>query len=89
MNTDSQWHLSKSVPISIIIGFIMQFAGFVWYTSQIDAQVKTNTDRIVRVESQMEEVKNTAQTQEVQLGRIEENLNYIKSMMERILAKIQ
>lgn len=89
MSTDSQWHLSKSVPISIIIGFIMQFAGFVWYTSQIDAQVRSNTDRIVRVEGQMEDVQRVSQTQAVQLGRIEENLNSIKGMMERMLAKIQ
>lgn len=89
MSTDSQWHLSKSVPISIIIGFVMQFAGFIWYTSQIDAQVKTNTDRINRVEVQVEDIKQTSQTQAVQLGRIEENLDYIKAMMERMLAKIQ
>ena len=89
MNTDNQWHLSKSVPISIIVGFIMQFAGFVWYTSQIDSQVKTNTDRIARVEVQVEDIKETSQTQAVQLGRIEENLDYIKQMMERILAKVQ
>ena len=89
MNGDNQWHLSKSVPISIIIGFVMQFAGFVWYTSQIDAQVKTNTNRINRVETQVEDIKQTSQMQAVQLGRIEENLNYIKAMMERMLAKIQ
>ena len=89
MNGDNQWHLSKSVPISIIIGFVMQFAGFIWYTSQIDAQVKTNTDRINRVETQVEDIKQTSQMQAVQLGRIEENLNYIKAMMERMLAKIQ
>ena len=89
MNGDNQWHLSKSVPISIIIGFVMQFAGFIWYTSQIDAQVKTNTDRINRVETQVEDIKQTSQMQAVQLGRIEENLDYIKAMMERMLAKIQ
>ena len=89
MSSDSQWHLSKSVPISIIIGFIMQFAGFVWYTSQIDSQVRSNTDRINRVEVQVEDIRQTAQSQEVQLGLIEENLDYIKAMMERMLAKIQ
>lgn len=89
MSNDNQWHLSKSVPVSIIVGFIMQFAGFVWYTSQIDSQVKTNTDRINRVEIQVSDIKETSQTQAVQLGRIEENLDYIKQMMERILAKVQ
>lgn len=89
MSGDNQWHLSKSVPISIIIGFVMQFAGFIWYTSQIDAQVRTNTDRINRVETQVEDIKQTSQMQAVQLGRIEENLDYIKAMMERMLAKIQ
>lgn len=89
MSNDNQWHLSKSVPVSIIIGFVMQFAGFVWYTSQIDSQVKTNTDRINRVEVQVSDIKETSQTQAVQLGRIEENLDYIKQMMERILAKVQ
>ena len=39
MPNDNQWHLSKSVPISIIGGFILQFIGAVWWASGLDARV--------------------------------------------------
>jgi len=76
------WHLSKSVPISIIIGFIMQFAGFVWYSSQLDSRVSTNTNEIMRLEVRTEKLEDIVQSQAVTLGRMDENIKSIRVILE-------
>lgn len=76
------WHLSKSVPISIIIGFIMQFAGFVWYSSQLDSRVSTNTNGIMRLEARTEKLEDIVQSQAVTLGRMDENIKSIRVILE-------
>lgn len=81
MNNES-WHLSKSVPISIIVGFIMQFAGFVWWTSALDSRVQVNTSEIVRLEVRTDKLEEIVQSQAVTLGRMDENIKSIRAILE-------
>lgn len=80
--SEQQWHLSKSVPISIIVGFIMQFAGFVWWTSQLDSRVEVNTSEIVRLEVRTDKLEEIVQSQAVTLGRMDENIKSIRVILE-------
>ena len=80
--SEQQWHLSKSVPISIIVGFIMQFAGFVWWTSQLDSRVEVNTSEIVRLEVRTDTLEEIVQSQAVTLGRMDENIKSIRVILE-------
>ena len=80
--SEQQWHLSKSVPISIIVGFIMQFAGFVWWTSQLDSRVEINTSDIVRLEVRTDKLEEIVQSQAVTLGRMDENIKSIRVILE-------
>lgn len=80
--SEQQWHLSKSVPISIIAGFVMQFAGFVWWTSQLDSRVEKNTSEIVRLEVRTDKLEEIVQSQAVTLGRMDENIKSIRVILE-------
>lgn len=80
--SEQQWHLSKSVPISIIVGFIMQFAGFVWWTSQLDSRVEINTSEIIRLETRTDKIEEIVQSQAVTLARMDENLKSIRVILE-------
>jgi len=80
--SEQQWHLSKSVPISIIVGFIMQFAGFVWWTSQLDSRVEVNTSEIIRLEVRTDKLEEIVQSQAVTLGRMDENIKSIRVILE-------
>lgn len=56
-----EWHLDKRVPLALIFMLLMQFAGLVWWGSQISARldvleraVLSRTDdheRLVRIET--------------------------------------
>lgn len=82
--SDTQWHLSKSVPISIVIGLLVQFVGVVWMFSQMNFAVQDNTRRIDENTRQIETIRNAAQIQAVQLGRIETSIEAMRKSLESI-----
>ena len=76
------WHLSKSVPITVIMTIIAQSFGLVWYVSTLDASVSTNAREIARHEVRIMEIEKTSQLQAVMLGRIDENIKAIRMVIE-------
>ena len=84
-----EWHLSKSVPVTIIAVMIVQFAGAIWFFSTLDSSVAANDRRIASLESEVSDIRATAQTQAVQLGRIEANLDSMKETLSRIMALLE
>jgi hypothetical protein len=77
------WHLSKSVPITVIVTIVMQSLGLVWYVSTLDASVSTNAREIARHEVRIIEIEKTSQLQAVMLGRIDENIKAIRIVIEK------
>jgi hypothetical protein len=75
------WHLSKSVPISFLVGLALQTLALVWYVSALDSTVETNAREIARHEIRINEIEKTAQLQAVMLGRIDENIKAIREML--------
>jgi len=87
--TQKDWHQSKLVPISIMIGMLIQSFAFVRYASQIESQVFANRDNILMVQAEAESIRTRSQTQEVALARIDQNSVYTREMVERILNSIE
>jgi len=84
MNTDTSWHLSKSVPISFIIGILMQTIALVWYVSTLDSAIRTNTRDLTKHETRIETLEKTVQTQAVAVARIDENIKAIRDLIEKM-----
>jgi len=83
------WHLSKSVPLTLIIGLVVQAGGVVWMFSQMSSDIANNSARLTKVETQVEEIQDTAQAQAVQLGRIETRLDALMDQSDRILRALE
>jgi len=83
------WHLSKSVPVTLIIGLTLQAGGVVWMFSQMSSDIDNNSKRIERLDAQVEEISDTAQAQAVQLGRIETRLDALMEQSDRILRALE
>ena len=83
------WHLSKSVPVTLIVGLTLQAAGVVWMFSQMSSDIDNNSSRLTKVETQVEEIQDTAQAQAVQLGRIETRLDALMEQSDRILRALE
>ena len=76
------WHLSKSVPVSLIIAIVLQTISLVWYVSSLDSSVKNNARDLVRQETRINTLEKTVQMQAVSLGRIDENIKAIRNLVE-------
>jgi len=86
MNSDNQWHLSKSVPITFILSIMAQTIALIWFVATLRNDVDHNSVRIERIsiahETRLETLENIVQTQSVLLARIDENLKGIRSVLE-------
>jgi len=82
------WHLSKSVPISLIFALVVQAGAIVWTVSSMSSGIKANQERIVRVEARTETLEKTVQNQAVMLARMDENIKSIRDTMDKIAAKL-
>ena len=89
MSQNESWHLSKSVPVTLIIGLTLQAGGVVWMFSQMSSDIDNNSRRLTKVETQVEEIQDTAQAQAVQLGRIETRLDALMDQSDRILRALE
>ena len=78
------WHLSKSVPVSLIIAIVLQTISLVWYVSSLDSSFKNNARDLVRQETRINTLEKTVQSQAVSLGRIDENIKAIRNLVERM-----
>ena len=83
MSEDS-WHLSKSVPITLIFGLLVQGAAIVWTVSMMMSDIEANKEDIVAIEQRMGRLEDSVQSQAVALARIDENIKAIRSSVEKM-----
>jgi type II secretory pathway component PulC len=83
-----QWHLDKRVPLALITTSLLQIVSIVWIASQMNADIQTNKENIQRLDNSVNTLQREANTQAVQMGRIEEGISGIRrdiaSMLEVI-----
>ena len=84
---NNSWHLSKSVPVSLILALVIQAAAIVWTVSQMQSNIEANAMSIVKIETRTEKLELAVQGQAVALARIDENIKAIRMSVERIASK--
>lgn len=82
MNQES-WHLSKSVPLTLIFAIGMQTLALIWFVATLRNDVDNNRNEILRNSVKVESLDGVVRDQSVLLGRIDENLKAIKNAIER------
>lgn len=87
MANEKDWHLSKSIPLSFIIAILGQTVALVWFVASLNSDIQTNTRELVRHETRLIALEVSVQAQAVAMGRIDENIKAIKTMMENDRAK--
>lgn len=87
MDLNDSWHLSKSVPISFILGILAQTVALVWYVSSLDNNIDNNSKQLIRHETRIEALEKVVQHQAVTLGRMDENIKAIRHSVEKMANK--
>lgn len=84
MSIQEPWHLSKSVPISLIFGLITQGAAIVWTVSMMMGDIDRNRQDIFQLEDKLGKVEQAVQDQAVSMARIDENIKAIRQAVEKM-----
>jgi hypothetical protein len=84
---ETSWHLSKSVPVTLVLAIVAQTLALVWYISSLDSAVKANARDLIRNETRIESLESVVQTQAVTLGRMDENIKAIRNSVEKMASK--
>tara|TARA_R100001377_G_scaffold22923_3_gene12340 strand:- start:426 stop:689 length:264 start_codon:yes stop_codon:yes gene_type:complete len=87
MNDTSGWHISKSVPATLVLGLIAQAGAIVWTVSMMMSDIESNSRAISGITMRMSKVEAMVQTQAVSLARIDVNIEHIRKSVERMAEK--
>lgn len=78
------WHLSKSVPATLLLGLMTQAAAIVWTVSMMMADIQQNTEKLISFSERVSKVENMVQSQAVSMARIDENIKAIRNSVEQM-----
>jgi septal ring factor EnvC (AmiA/AmiB activator) len=84
MDTNDSWHLSKSVPLGLIIGLITQGAAIVWTVSMMMSDIESNRKDIAENQLRVSRLETSVQNQAVSMARIDENIKAIRTAVEKM-----
>lgn len=84
MAKEEGWHLSKSVPATLLLGLITQAAAIVWTVSMMMADIQQNTEKLIGFSERVSKVENMVQSQAVSMARIDENIQHIRGAVEKM-----
>ena len=84
MDKNDSWHLSKSVPLGLIIGLITQGAAIVWTVSMMMSDIESNRKDITETQLRVSRLETSVQNQAVSMARIDENIKAIRTAVEKM-----
>jgi len=84
LNKQEGWHISKSVPATLLLGLITQAAAIVWTVSMMMADIQQNTEKLIAFAERVSKVENMVQSQAVSMARIDENIKAIRNSVEQM-----
>ena len=85
--TGDNWHLSKSVPLTLILGLLIQAAAIVWTVSTMTSDIEVNASKIVELQQRMGRVEDAVHGQAVSMARIDENIKAIRLSVEKMVVR--
>ena len=84
MSNTEGWHISKSVPATLLLGLMTQAAAIVWTVSMMMADIQQNTEKLIAFSERVSKVENMVQSQAVSMARIDENIQHIRGAVEKM-----
>ena len=84
MPDESQWHLDKKVPITIIVALLVQTMGAVWWAATEDARVASLIAENVAQERRIDTLTSDMQSAKVAMAASSAQLSSIKEALDQL-----
>ena len=78
------WHISKSVPATLMLGLVTQAAAIVWTVSMMMSDIERNSQDIAEFNNRMQKVESSVQTLAISMARIDANIQHIRGAVEQM-----
>jgi hypothetical protein len=76
------WNLSKNISLTLIFSILIQTIILVVFLTNLASTVANNSANIDALKNEADVLSQRVQSQEVTLGRIDENIKSIKEFLE-------
>ena len=87
MTEQEGWHLSKSVPATLLFGLVTQAAAIVWTVSMMMSDINQNTENLNAFSERVTKLEEMVQNQAISMARIDENIQHIRGAVEKMAAR--
>ena len=84
MTARDGWHLSKSVPATLLLGLAIQAAAIVWTVSMMMGDIERNSNDIAEFNNRMQKVESSVQTLAISMARIDANIEHIRASVSKM-----
>ena len=84
MSDQDGWHISKSVPATLLLGLVTQAAAIVWTVSMMMTDIDRNTENLNAFSERVTRVETMVQSQAISMARIDENIKAIRKSVEQM-----
>jgi hypothetical protein len=84
---NKDWHLSKSIPLTLIFAIACQTVALIWFVASLRSDVDNNARELLRQDTRITSLEEIVQNQAVTMGRIDENIKAIRTTIEVIANK--
>jgi hypothetical protein len=86
-DANKSWHLSKSIPLTLIFAIACQTVALIWFVASLRSDVDNNAKELVRQDTRISSLEEIVQNQAVTMGRIDENIKAIRTTIENMASK--
>jgi len=87
MSNAESWHLSKSIPLTLIFSIACQTIALIWFVASLSNDIDTATRELIRQDTRITALEDVVQNQAVTMARMDENIKAIRSAVETMLSK--
>jgi hypothetical protein len=84
MSQEEAWHLSKSIPLTLIFSIICQTVALIWFVASMKNDIDAAQKDIVRHDTRISALEDTVQVQAVTMARIDENIKAIREAVDQM-----
>jgi hypothetical protein len=87
MSNEESWHLSKSIPLTLVFAIFCQTVALIWFVASLRNDIDYAQKELVRQDTRINTLEETVQSQAVTMGRIDENIKAIRGAVEAMAVK--
>lgn len=87
MNDQEPWHLSRSVPVTLIFAIVCQTVALIWFVASLSSDVDSNKMVNARQDAKIESLERIVQNQAVTMARMDENIKSIRDLLENMASQ--